>query len=299
MKHIRLYTLLALAVGLLAVFPFLVAGQGAQQAAVSPTPLPGNNTPTVTSINGNAAQVGRYQKYELTFQISKSYPAGSFLPYYFYDAADSVGINGISIDGHFIAPSGREVVVPAFYYQDYSRTVTSSEVLTPLNSYAWKVRFAPEEAGTYGYFITIQDKLGSTRYPATGALQMQSVNSNSPGFVRVSPRDSRFMEFSNGTSFIPNSAANQWWTTGLKSQDFENAFATFAANKINMTRIWDQNDGYSLTVEGHFDAYSSPGDLRPSDQGLNVNSIPKGTQMNQRGNYQQDIIIQAAERYGV
>src|SRR5690606_9186724 len=128
------------------------------------------------SLTPASQQVGQYLKFEVNFQISKTYPADSFLPYYYYDPADTRGVDGIIIDAHFRAPSGRELVVPAFYYQDYNRSLNgSTEVMTPTNNFSWKIRFAPEEQGTYSYYITILDKNGSTRYPATGDLQMQSV----------------------------------------------------------------------------------------------------------------------------
>ena len=83
------------------------------------------------------------------------------------------------------------------------------------------------------------------------------------------------------------------------SLDYETALNAFGTNGINLTRIWDQDDGYALTVEGHFDAYAYPGDYNPIDRGVDIGTLPKGTQMNQRGNYEEDKIIEAAERNGV
>ncbi|MBI5669731.1 MAG: DUF5060 domain-containing protein [Chloroflexi bacterium] len=287
-RHITLFILLAVWLSL-----SLPAGVSAQGSVAAMT--------QVTSHSTNANQVGRYQKFEVTFQLTRAFPPDSFLPYYYYDPADPRGIDGITIDGHFIAPSGREQVIPAFYYQDYVRSGTTQAMMTPTTNFAWKLRFAPEETGTYSYYITVADRSGSSRYPASGTLQFQSLASSSKGFIRVSPRDPRFLEFSNGESFIPNSAGRQWWMPGsaLRSLDYDNTFNEFGRNGINLTRIWDQNDGYALTVEGHFDAYKYPDDFNPQDRGIDLNTIPKGTQMNQRGNYEEDKIIEAAERNGV
>jgi hypothetical protein len=58
--------------------------------------------------------------------------------------------------------------------------------------------------------------------------------------------------------------------------------------QLNFVRIWDQNDGFALTVEGHFDAYRFPDDFRPTitkkydDPKFSVDNLAKGTQMNQR-----------------
>ncbi|HUN05867.1 MAG TPA: DUF5060 domain-containing protein [Aggregatilineales bacterium] len=263
-------------------------------------PPGGSSTPQVTTIGTNTNLVGRYLKLEVTFQINRTYTPDSWLPYYYYDPADPNGVNGITIDGHFIAPSGRELVVPAFYYQDYVRSLSgNTEVMTPTNNFAWKLRFAPEEIGSYQYYITILDKNGSTRYPASGTLSFQSVVSGSKGFIRTSPRDSRFLEYSSGESYIPIAAGHQWWRSSLRSQEFDAVYQQFGQSGVNLTRLWDQNDGYSLTVEGHYDGYKWPDDTTPTDRGIDVNTIPKGTQMNQRGNYQEDRIIEAAERNGV
>lgn len=267
--------------------------------------------PTITSFTPSATQVGQYQKLEVTFSISQSYPAGSMLPYYYYDASDTstadpgrnspYGVDGISIDAHFTSPSGKQSAVPAFYYQDYARSgdLTSGETMTATNNYSWKVRFAPEEQGTYKYYISIVNKGGSSVYPSSGTLSFNSIASSSKGFLRTSSIDPRFLAFENGSSFVPIASGHQWWKCcGARSWDYENAFNNFGANGINLVRIWDQNDGYGLTVEGHFDAYSYPGDYTPSSDSVAA-ALPKGTQMNQRGNYEEDKIIEAAQRNGV
>ena len=136
------------------------------------------STPTVTSFTPVSTSVGTFKKFEANFTISQTYAADSLLPYYFYDPADNsatdprrnspYGIDGISIDVHFTSPSGKTSVVPAFYYQDYSRTgsYNSTITLTPSNNFNWKVRFAPSEVGIYNYYVTIPDKNGNTKYPA-------------------------------------------------------------------------------------------------------------------------------------
>src|SRR5207237_644642 len=85
----------------------------------TPIPIQSQGLTFVTSVTPNAPSVGRYLKFEATFQISTAFPANSMLPYYNYDPTDAQGVNGISIDGHFVSPSGKQMVVPSFYYQDY------------------------------------------------------------------------------------------------------------------------------------------------------------------------------------
>ena len=49
---------------------------------------------------------------------------------------------------------------------------------------------------------------------------------------------------------FPLARAHQWWTDNVaRSFDYEQAFATFGQNGVNLTRIWDQTD-FALSVEG-------------------------------------------------
>ena len=162
-------------------------------------------TPTVTSFSTMSDSVGEYLRFEATFSISKTYPADSFLPYYYYDPSDTptaypgrnspYGEDGITINAIFTSPSGKVLTVPAFYYQAYVRTgTTSGEMMTSTNTYNWEIRFAPEEIGIYNYHLSIQDKDGTSRYPTSGDLTVTSIASNSKGFIRTSQKDSRFFK---------------------------------------------------------------------------------------------------------
>ncbi len=122
-------------------------------------------TPTATSASPNSTQVGIFTKFEVGLTISKKYIADSFLPYYYYDASDTLavfpncrspyGVDGITINAIFTAPSDKQLTVPAFYFQDYVRSGSlSREVMTPSSNYSWKVRFVPEETRNYSYYIT-------------------------------------------------------------------------------------------------------------------------------------------------
>lgn len=254
---------------------------------------------TITSLSSSSTTVARYQKFELSLELSRQFASDSFLPYYYYDPSDpNQDPNGISVDATFVSPSGKQIAVPGFYFQDFIRSQANNDVvMTPTGNPLWKVRFSPSELGQYQYFITIKDSSGSSRYPTSGYQTFVSQSSNSHGFLRVSSRDSRFMEFDDGTSFIPIASGHQWWKCcGLRSYDYENVLPQFGANGINFMRLWDQNDGYNLTVEGHFDAYRYPDDYNPQDRRIDISTIPKGTQMNQRGNWEEDRIFTLAEQ---
>lgn len=262
-------------------------------------------TPSVNTHSTSSTQVPKFGKFEVTFNINKTYPDGSPLPYYYYDSSDTpanntipnrtspYGVDGITIDTVFTSPSGKTLTVPSFYYVDYSRSRSgSTEILNKVNSAAvWKTRFTPSEVGEYSYYINITDKEGTTKYPTSGTLKFTSTSSNSKGFLRVSPRDPRFMEFDNGTSFVPISAQGQWWDCcSIKSYFFDDRFAQYKQAGVNLVRLWDQNDGYNLSLEGTWDS-------KPTD--AQAIAGPKGTYIDQADAYREDKIIESAEANGV
>lgn len=267
---------------------------------------------SVTTVKSSPATVSKLAKYELSFTLSRTFPADSFLPYYYYDAADTpaafpgrtspYGADGITVNVVFTSPTGVQKTVPAFYYQDFTRTQAGNgdEIMTPLATIDWRARFTPEEVGTYSYYITVSDKDGTSRYPTTGATSFSVSASSNKGFLRVSPTDSRFFTLSSGQDFVPIGSGHQWWTSknATRSYDYETTFNDFGKNGVNFVRLWTQNDGYALTVESHFDHYKWPDDFNPENR-IDLATIPKGTQINMRGAYELDKITEAAERNGI
>jgi Domain of unknown function (DUF5060) len=246
----------------------------ASEAAAAP--------PQVTNLTGGSSPVGLFQKIEWTFDLSKTYAN----PYYFFDATDTpaanpatmtwFGVDGVSIDLHVTAPSGRTLVVPGFYFDNYLRVKDTSlglEVLGRAGQGHWAVRFTPSETGTYQYYLTAQDKDGTGRFPASGTQSFSVNPSANKGFVRASPADTRFLAYDNGSSFVPVGSGHQWWTNNaLRSYDYENAFANFGANGVNLTRMWDQVD-FGLSVEGVSQpVWVSEGTVYGAAKGVEVNT---------------------------
>lgn len=214
-----------------------------------PTPVQGA-TGTVINFENPQQTVQKYQKYEVTFDLSKEYPN----PYYFYDPSDTrennpddmtwVGEDGVSVDAIITAPSGKQLTLPAFYYQDFKRIkVGDRDILGKYKKPVWKFRFAPSETGTYSYYLTVKDKEGSTRYPQNSQLSFSATDSASKGFIKVSQHDSRFMEYEDGDTFVPISRGEPW------VRNYEALFEKFKNYRVNFVRIWDQND-FALGVEG-------------------------------------------------
>jgi hypothetical protein len=222
-------------------------------------PTPTGGGPGVLNLSSLVANPTQDALAEWTFDLSTTYPN----PYYFYDPTDTAasdptnetwyGVNGVSVDMHLTSPSGKSIDVPAFWDENYLRLQASGrEILGHTDNGHWHVRFTPVEAGTYTYTITAQDATGTSTYPGTGNLSFNVSGASANGFVRASPTDPRFGVFDNGTSFIPISVpwGQQWWSNAqLKSYAYDTDFATDAASKVNLARVWESSD-FALSTEG-------------------------------------------------
>ena len=118
----------------------------------------------------------------------------------------------IAVDGLFIDPSGRKIVVPAFWYKEYLCQESNNKeagipkkfIPGPVPAH-WRIRFTPETEGIYSLRIRVsrKGKPGSS-YPGGAPVNFTvTPDSSARGFVRVSPRDWYYLEFSNGqTAFF-------------------------------------------------------------------------------------------------
>jgi len=193
-----------------------------------------------------AQTVPRYAKFEATFDVRNTVAGNLQLP---YDANPPSGIepnkyplhNGISVDvlfstDNFVTTYSQ----PAFPYQSYDdQAKTTPDGRTrewhyPTGDVVWKVRFAPHLTGVWQYKIVARDAGGS----AESAVLTFSVSpSSNKGFIRVSAKDPRYFEFDDGSPFIPL-GLNDTLHLDEPARATEPVYKTYAANGINLLRVW-------------------------------------------------------------
>jgi hypothetical protein len=124
-------------------------------------------------------------------------------------------------------PGGVEKTVPCFYYQPVDAN------LTPVGRPDWRCRYAPETIGTWRYRVRLIDAIGQSE----SVTQSFSVTaSNSHGFVRVSPTDSHYFEFDDGTPFL-TPLINVEWGNPLNSLNQIRAnISKWGANGVRFVR---------------------------------------------------------------
>jgi len=203
--------------------------------------------------------VSRSEKFEITFDILDTVARNLQLPYLSRLDANGflegyVGV-GISVDALFTDPEGNTFRQPAFYYQQFVDEIRDDEPwLYPTDEYAWKVRFAPDQVGTWKYRLIAQDASGEYE-SAEEAFEV--VDSSRKGFVRVSSRDPRYFEFEDGTPFV-----GLGYNLAMDMLYDDDVLAQMSADKVNFVRAWLSPFnifGSAWTswemMPGHYDGY--------------------------------------------
>ncbi len=211
----------------------------------------------ITDFRPNKAQVPRFDKFELTFDLNRSF-ANPFDP------------ELIAVDAEFTDPQGRKLAVPGFYHQDFVRVdrVTKLakrrllEGLVPVGPGRWKVRFAPDTVGRYSYVVRVVDRTGVVaKRLTTRPRRFTCVDSSRKGYVRVA-RDGRYFEFSTDQPFYPighnvhspnDISPRNCQLLKMKPADdrgtkaYEDIFRKMAAHGENLAEVWMAS--WSLDIE--------------------------------------------------
>ncbi len=147
--------------------------------------------------------VERYAHFEIAFAVTS---ASATNPYFPYDPAPPAGVPagvGLTVDILVLPPGqsdwDRARVQPCFYFQPYQEVGTGVNAgLAPVGEPEWRCRLMPDAAGVWQYRVRAVDAGGTAISPTR---QFTCVASTRKGFIRVSPTDSRFFEFADGTPF--------------------------------------------------------------------------------------------------
>jgi len=192
---------------------------------VTPTPNKPTAAPQLKGITSNDTKIGLYNKLELTVGVETGYDT-TFNP---FDPAQ------LDLHATFSTPSGKKYNIIGFYWQDYtSQATTTSERLSLNGQPAWKIRFSPTELGNWSYSVEVVTPAGKATSPTA---TFEAIPSANPGFLRVSPTDSAYLEFSNGKPYFAIGQNVGWYDKG-GTADYERWFKKMADNGANFARVW-------------------------------------------------------------
>jgi hypothetical protein len=199
--------------------------------------------PTIGPVTTNLddypnGQIPRYEKLELTFDV-ETVAENLQWP---YDPAPPPGIEadlGVTVNALFTPDNWQTIYSqPAFYYQAFEHEIKSGQDwIYPTGNFTWKVRFSPDQVGSWQFKLTAQDRSGLIETPPQ---TFDVVPSDNRGFVRVSTKDPRYFEFEDGTHFLgfgydKNYNHVDWLNPTLSNRP---EFQVMSQNGIQLLRIW-------------------------------------------------------------
>lgn len=199
------------------------------------------------ALNALQQQVGRYEKLELAIEVGRRYRHP-------FDPCE------VAVEVLITSPSGRSLVLPAFFGQAYERQDIPQGGKTtawyyPRGAGSWQARFAPTELGVYSARVSLKDRQSEiTSAPVT----FTCVASSRKGFLRADTKDPRFLEFTNGEPFFAigqNLAfiGEGQYVTPVKA---EQILGKLAANGANFLRVWTCCQDWALAIEAQKSVWS-------------------------------------------
>lgn len=180
--------------------------------------------------------VAKLDKFELAVSFTGSYTNP-------YDYTD------ISVRGIFTAPGGKRDTVDGFFMQDYTLN-TSNGFVTASGAGGFRIRFAPNETGTWQYVVEVANTLGTA---ATATQSFQCNVSAAKGFVRKNATN--YLNFDNNEQYIPV-GQNQAWHQNNIYLDYKSWLQKLSDNKANIIRIWQAVWGFGIEWKNGVNGYS-------------------------------------------
>ncbi len=186
-------------------------------------------------LEAGAKQAKRLGKIE--FAITTNVPAEN--P---YDAAE------IDVSLELTSPSGKKIAWPAFWFQPVEReqrphSGRPTEWLYPSGAPGWRARFAPTEVGTWSAIAAVTTRDGTIR---SEPVAFECTPAEGKGFVRVSAKDPRFLEFSDGSPFFPVGQNVAFITDSYRQGEM---LKRLGENGANYVRIWCCCCDWAMGVE--------------------------------------------------
>jgi len=144
-------------------------------------------------------------------------------------------------------PSGGTTTVGAYWFQDFERGLAGSrEVLTPRGEPYWKAAYTPSEPGRWRWRWTVATPAAS-RVTRWHDLVVTSRPAG-PGFLRVSPRDPRYLVHDDGTPYFAI-GENLAWYDRRGTRAYDDWLDELAAQGATWIRVWMPEHGMGIEAD--------------------------------------------------
>jgi hypothetical protein len=161
-------------------------------------------SPTIARKSENSGQIGLYEKYEIILELGNLTYSNPYNP-------DEVDVRAV-----FTAPGGRQWTICGFYDNFNNRN-------------QWKVRFAPNETGTWSYLLSVATPAGSGTSPAYTFMVVESAHK---GWVHTSPVNPHYLLHDNGAPFY---GISMFWPWRIA----ESGLNTLQQLGCNLVGLWN------------------------------------------------------------
>jgi hypothetical protein len=143
----------------------------------------------------------------------------------------------IRLDGTFTLPTGGTVTVPAFWYQNYTRSLSGGyEYDTLTGAPGWRLRYTPREAGVYTLSVTIRTNGQIYGGPVvTNFTVPASQPTNRYGYVGLASSH-QYFQTGDGQALRLVGEDVGWFDIG--TYDYDTWFANMQAAGENYARVW-------------------------------------------------------------
>jgi hypothetical protein len=119
------------------------------------------------------------------------------------------------------------------------------------------VRFAPEEVGEYSAVAVLKDRTGETR---SRAERFTATPSPSRGFIRISQRNPRYMEYADGSPYFAVGQNVAFITDSYLTADM---IRKLGENGANYARVWACAEDWALAIESRKSAWGRSWSWKP------------------------------------
>jgi len=110
----------------------------------------------------------------------------------------------IDVQAQIVTPTGSTNLIHGFYYQSHYRLEDElGKPVEPDGRPEWRIRYCPRSAGKHKVTLLAKDRYGTTTNPVNLEFEALPAAKNAHKFVRVSTKDPRYFEFTDGSLYYP------------------------------------------------------------------------------------------------
>ena len=146
--------------------------------------------------------------------------------------------DSIRLDATFTFPSGKTLTVPAFWYQNYQRSLSAGyEQDTAVGSPGWRLRFTPPESGGYSLSLVIQTNNQPCGTPVgTNFVVAATASPARSGYVGIAP-GKQYFQTGDGQP-LRLIGENVGWFDGPGTYNYDTWFPAMQNVGEDYARIW-------------------------------------------------------------